>query len=297
MLGPTVGDAVVFIANAGRSDGTATVRGAGSELRVDGDMIVGNAFTDVDTGQDGFATTGTLGIFGGGLVSVMGNMIVGQDDADAIGLVTVSGMSTLDIGQSLTVGTGLGMGSLTILNGGRVEADTGITIGANGTLTAGSGSLGGATFELLNDGGTITLGAAPGVFEIDGDFTQTGGTLDLLLDSGGAFIDVAGIATLTSGTINLTRQSLTQFGDSLMLAAAGGLTLGAVVISEPSDGLELHTESDGNTVRYTTITDGTPANTTPNVIAMKTCPILPISSIMKLLCGILDVVIFAPKWK
>ena len=121
-MGAVAGEASVFIAAFGGSSGTVTVRGDGSQFNLGGSLTVGTAFVDGGgSGVDSVSTTGTLEIFSGGLVSVTNNLNVAADDVDAIGVVTVSGMSTLDVGQGLTVGTGAGMGSPPVFFGWLVD--------------------------------------------------------------------------------------------------------------------------------------------------------------------------------
>jgi fibronectin-binding autotransporter adhesin len=196
----------------------------------------------------GLGGVGTLTIAGGGRVNALASATIAEAATTSSGSsATVDGSgplgpSTWDITGSLyvggddgTVGSG-GVGTLTVSNGGKVNASSNLHVwntgsanvdpasridigtGAglagkvnvltNGTLS-GSGQI---NADVFNDGGTVAPGASPGTLTITGDYDQTpagrleielGGTAASLYDE----LNPTGLANL-AGELALTIDSL-----------------------------------------------------------------------------------------
>lgn len=165
--------------------GTLTVDGAGSELRVRGNK----GFFSVGRLEDG---TGVLNVVNGGRV-IMENgdsRAVGfvADRSGASGTILIDGASSLvDAGQYFGIGVDTaspsipgGDGVVTLRNGGKLKADT---IGLNnGARLVGNGIVEADTY--LNYGGTIDVGESTGKIKIVGNlFMAAGSHLELEIDS------------------------------------------------------------------------------------------------------------------
>ena len=130
---------------------------------------------------------------------------------------------TLSFSRGMTQGAGrLSLQGGDIGAGGDISLSGGVLSG-NGTLTFSSGSL-------LNSGAVIQPGASPGTLNVSGDFTQTGGSLDIEIDQPGPLTNdllaVSGSATL-GGNLNVSligRPSINSGDSFTILTAAGGLS-------------------------------------------------------------------------
>ena len=159
------------IGNAGGSRGSVTVD-ATSSLTYEGFLSVGNGFYDPiefpGFGRDAEAT---------GILTIEGGTVTAQD-ADiggterGRGFVTIDGDGALfDAGGSLNIGH-LGEGTVTLRNGGELQADT-VSVGADGSL----GGVGLVDGDVFIDGGTVGPGLSPGALQVDGSFTLNDGLL------------------------------------------------------------------------------------------------------------------------
>jgi hypothetical protein len=107
------------------------------------------------------------------------------------GTVNIGGGSTLDAGSLLGIGSNgagnnnTGTGSVFLSGMSTVNA-TNVVIGQNGLL-GGNGTVNG---NITNNGGTLSPGASPDPLYINGDYTQTGGVIDLEVvpDGTGGFL-------------------------------------------------------------------------------------------------------------
>jgi len=146
---PSTGLAGAIIGNTtGASGSSVTVNGAGSNWKVGGSLIVGDA------------TSGALEVSAGANVTATSLDAAAQAGGD--GVITVAGTgSSLGLSGSLTVGA-QGAGELSILGGATVSA-LDMTIGNASTLSSGNVDIEGAGSELLiGAGGMLNIGVAGG---------------------------------------------------------------------------------------------------------------------------------------
>jgi T5SS/PEP-CTERM-associated repeat protein len=219
----------LVVAASSGTTGTITVTGAGSTLTVGTNVFLGDG-----------GTSGTLTISDGGEFDAGGNVVIGSITA---GMATVSGSgSKLTAGGNLYVGSifGSSPGTLTVSNGGVVQASGTITIAKNasstGTLNIGatSGATAAAAGSIQGAGGgaaTIVFGAGTGTIvfnhtEADYIFNATvsgSGTIDQeagYTDLTGDFSGFTGAATISGGTLAID----TTFGGSVVVQSGGTLT-------------------------------------------------------------------------
>ncbi|MHC4180634.1 MAG: hypothetical protein ACYSWU_24305, partial [Planctomycetota bacterium] len=151
------------------SQGTVTVKGAGSKWDNDGFLRVGHF------------GIGTLEISGGGSVASSGTAIGADPGSD--GKVTVDGTgSTWDDSAELSVGY-LGTGTLAITNGGSVTNPYGYIgrkTGSTGTVTVeGGGSTWTNTYSLFVGGSSSEAGGTGELYIQDNGSVVVGQTLDV----------------------------------------------------------------------------------------------------------------------
>jgi T5SS/PEP-CTERM-associated repeat protein len=148
----------------------------------------GTGFGFLGVGRDG---NGELNVLSGSQVNVTsssGDSSVFVAEAEgSVGTVVVDGTgSKLNAGETLAIGYQFdlanpgGTGTVSVRNGGAIEA-TDIHISSNGFL-GGNGSV---TGNIHNNGGTIAAGLSPGTLNIIGDITQTAGNFE---------VEIAGLA-------------------------------------------------------------------------------------------------------
>ena len=162
---------------------TVTVTGPGSTWNVD---------TGLAIGDDSFGGPGSLVIANGGVVNSSGTTFIGSDPVfGGTSTVTVTGPgSTLNALGPLAIGADFGcgcstlLGTLTVADGGVVNAPLGTTIVAGSTLNIGSGGL----------AGTIVTPAIENNGSIVANFTDTT-TLSASI-SGTGTLSKAGAGTL-----------------------------------------------------------------------------------------------------
>jgi fibronectin-binding autotransporter adhesin len=191
-------DGLLFGAHGGGS-GTGTVTGAGSTLDVTGFFAVGYGFDGPDPGD---AADGSLDVLAGGTVNSANDLFVGGDE-NSVGTMTVDGAgSTVNaLGQFVYVGSGAGDGTLTVSNGGQVNAFQ-VDVGANGTLTGDGGTIDGTVFVT----GTVAPGASLGTLSATGSVLLEGGTFDIEIGAGGAAdqINAGGLLDLANGVVEIS---------------------------------------------------------------------------------------------
>jgi T5SS/PEP-CTERM-associated repeat protein len=202
--GPLPGFNAVNIGRGPGSIGTVTVTGAGSTLNAPAGYI--------SLGREG---SGTLNVLAGG-------QVVGSQTASTVfgSTATTSGKTAILVdgtGSKLTadqmlLGVGLGTfppgtrpipnfgstnhgnGTLDVRNGGEVAVND-LFVGSGGRLQ-GNGTITGN----VTSTGIVAPGNSPGTLHIAGNFTQTGGALEIQIASASDFdiIDVNGFASLTN---------------------------------------------------------------------------------------------------
>jgi T5SS/PEP-CTERM-associated repeat protein len=191
--------ASVWIGFRDDSSGEVTVTGAGANLATD---------LSVHVGQSG---TGQLTISNGGSVSAALSGSVGSN-AGSTGTATVTGAgSTWNVADSMSVGF-LGMGTLTLQNGGTITSASGTIgrqAGATGTVTVSGLSTPGSMWELtgrLSVAGYAPTGVAGGTGTLN---VGLGGTVDVAEDT---VLFPNGLVRLQGGT----------FGTSAISFEGGG---------------------------------------------------------------------------
>jgi T5SS/PEP-CTERM-associated repeat protein len=222
--------------NIGRgigSDGAVTVTGPGSTLNAP----AGN----ISLGRGG---SGTLNVLAGGQVvgSTTATTIFGSTrEVSGTTDILVDGAGSTITADQVLLGVGLGSfapgatpvpdfgstahgtGTLDVRNGGEVLAD--VFLGSGGTLQ-GNGTITGN----VTSTGTVAPGNSPGTLKIVGDFTHTGGKLEIQIAGATAFdvIDVTGLAVLDNVVIEflfVDGYAPTAFDEFAFLLAPGGLTI------------------------------------------------------------------------
>jgi T5SS/PEP-CTERM-associated repeat protein len=175
----------IVMASSATSVGLALINGTGSVWDTAGFMNVG------------VAGTATLRIFDGGRAALSGAARLATA-ADGEGHVEVNGLSSLwTVGTTVTVGE-VGLGTVTVLNGGRVTSTNvvvGDNVGSRGDVTvSGAGSLWEitGTLDVSQPGeAVLTIGAGgrvatTGVTRIAaaGELVMAGGRLDVVAAAG-----------------------------------------------------------------------------------------------------------------
>ncbi|HEX2474771.1 MAG TPA: hypothetical protein VHK01_08500, partial [Lacipirellulaceae bacterium] len=192
-----------FVGFGPTADGTVTVSGNGSvwDMTVDGDLSVA------------VSGRGDLGMIDGGFVRCR-NAVIGVNSGSN-GSVNVDGTgSRWTLVNMLTVGSA-GSGSLSVTNGGVVEAAT-IVVGGPGEII-GDGQLNAnvqnngeihGNFDIVGNvtnSGRLSPGNSVGTIAIDGDYVQTtAGKLHIELESSSSYdrIQIIGDAQL-GGTLEV----------------------------------------------------------------------------------------------
>jgi fibronectin-binding autotransporter adhesin len=193
LINPTTTNGGVIIGGTGTLTGgvgTMTVSG-GSQALISGtdNLLI--------VGRNG---TGSLTITGGSTVDVAygagstGQTFVGAIPASFSSTSPLSGILTIANGSTLNAGSLLGIASngvasssgsgAVLLSGGSTINATNSVIGTNGLLAV-ADPAGRINGNVMNNGGTISPGAPPGSLQINGNFAQTGGNIDLEIDSDG----------------------------------------------------------------------------------------------------------------
>ncbi|NIA70460.1 cadherin-like domain-containing protein [Pelagibius litoralis] len=216
----TAGGDFNAIASAGGSTGSVTVD-ATSSLTLSGFLSVGSGSFDPfgEFGQD-LVAAGSLAINGGTVIAEEAN--VGGHERGQ-GTVAVDGAGALfDAGAGLVIGE-TGQGTVTLLNGGEVQAEF-ISVGVNGSL-GGNGLVDGG---LSLNGGTIDPGLSPGQLSIDGDFNLNEGLLRIEIAgqtpvSGHDVVSATGNVNFNGGLVqfDLDPGFVAESGDSFTFLTHG----------------------------------------------------------------------------
>jgi T5SS/PEP-CTERM-associated repeat protein len=223
--------------NIGRgigSSGAVTVTGAGSLLNAPAGNISlgrgGSATLDVLAGGQVVGSQTATTVFGStALASGTTNILV-----DGVGSKITADQVLLGVGLgSFAPGatpvpdfgsTAHGTGTVDVRNGGEVVAD--VFSGSGGTLQ-GNGTITGD----VTSTGTVAPGNSPGTLKIDGNFTQTGGVLEIQIAGANVFdiIDVTGVANLENVLIEFLfidgYAPAAADAFAFLLAPPGGLTI------------------------------------------------------------------------
>jgi T5SS/PEP-CTERM-associated repeat protein len=172
-----VGEVDIAAQNAGTSTGQVTVSGSDSNSQRASELDATNLA--VGGTMKAAGATGNLTASDGGMVKVQTTLQTWSK-----GAVDVSG------GGSVTVGTGV------VAAAGSVRINVGGTLGGGGTIDG----------NVVNAGGTVAPGD-PMTLTINGDYTQTGGVLELQLGGTGVgefdSIAATGKISITDATIDL----------------------------------------------------------------------------------------------
>ena len=182
-----------------------------------------------------FANLGTLDVTGqvqlGQLGQLGGNGITDTNS----GTLNVTSGNTLSIGGPAF--TFITSGTVTVANGGTLQATTGQyvqsagTTTVNGTMTAGPVLQGGVlagtgtVAGFSQTGGTVSPGDPAGVLTINGNYTESGGTLAIALNGPAASsqgeLNVSGSVTL-GGALGLAVGYVAGPGDTFVIVDNGG---------------------------------------------------------------------------
>jgi T5SS/PEP-CTERM-associated repeat protein len=219
--GPLPGFPAVNIGRGLGSVGTISVDGPGSILTA--------ANGALSVGRQG---TGTLSVTGGGVVTVGGTVFGSTNSITGSSSIRVEGAgSLLDAGgNDILLGISNnsldpndpnhGTATLDVRDAGVVKGE--LTLGYGGTLR-GDGTIVG---DVLNLGGTILPGNSPGTLHVDGNLTQSGGTIDIEIAGPALFdtIDVTMNVALSNVLIRFifTGGYAPSEGDSYGFLQAGG---------------------------------------------------------------------------
>jgi fibronectin-binding autotransporter adhesin len=226
------GTRVLPALNIGRgvgSTGSFTVTGTGSSLAVNASGPGPNSgeLGNVSLGRDG---SGALVVSHGATATIAGNVfassIAGTGGTSQIDI----NAATASVGGNVAVGSTTptpGLASLTVRNGGVLNATGGVTVNASGIL-GGNGTING---NVTVNGGTVSPGNSPGTLTVNGAYTQVGG--ELLIEVAGAsaldrdLLVVTGLATLQN--VLVTFKFTNGFGPTAGFAfdflSAGGLNI------------------------------------------------------------------------
>jgi T5SS/PEP-CTERM-associated repeat protein len=212
--------------------GSVTITGSASTLTSDGFVYLGRAGTGsltvenygtlaIHNGTDG-AGSGSLSVGGANVTAIAATSLY----IDGTGTALVTGSGRVTAATSLYVGSTGATGTLTVNNGGSVEATDQVTIGNTATLASGG--------TLITASGTTTVGSATpyaGTGTVD---VGAGGTLkaDGALSNGYAAI-VVGNGAGATGTLNVSgtgalvnaggyRITIGNYGAGTMLVSNGG---------------------------------------------------------------------------
>lgn len=133
----------------------------------------------------------------GALTGQRGEMLIEGADSrldagDVLAIATNATLTDFDPNNDIAAGTG----TVTVRDGGVIETDFGVYIGAGGTLS-GDGKV---IADVLNLGGTISPGNSPGRLLVDGDVSLSGGgKLVLEIASATVFDQLAASGTMQLG--------------------------------------------------------------------------------------------------
>jgi T5SS/PEP-CTERM-associated repeat protein len=233
--GGTVQSAAGFIGSFTGSSATVLVTGANSQWVSSGEMTVGgpgggtlsisseglvqntNGFIGVGGGFDnlaivdgmnsrwmntgdldvGFSSKGTLKVTAGGRVDAANARVGSGDGATGKATIDGGGSQLNSTGIVLVAGFGTGVGTLTVSNGGTVNAGGGVLVRLLGTLKGDGQIIGG-----LGNIGTVAPGTSPGALHVTGNYTQ-GATGKLQIELAGTAPGSGYDQLLVTGSANL----------------------------------------------------------------------------------------------
>ena len=219
--------------------GAVTIDGAGSEWKVDGNLVIGQNGDGTKTSSVTVSSGGLLTVNGPGPVSAL---VIGQEFG-SIGILTIDGKDSHVQGTgaaNMEIG-GHGRGTLELKNGATLTFNSltlGTLDGGRGTVTV--EGLGGGTPSTFTTTGPLTIG---GVAQASAQLNITGG--GLVNSDGNVVIARDAFSTgtvlvsgensvwnLSDGTGNLT---VGQAGTaSLTVTSKGALSLGTLTVGDTS---------------------------------------------------------------
>jgi hypothetical protein len=229
--------------------GSLTLAGAFMIEKMDsgGDLTIGadaSLVTDrLAFGQDDddFRIAGRFAgaVDGGGGIN---RIAIDTSSADpAVRFASVSNIASLDVAKGTATVAGDASFGAVDLHGGRLAGLAGSTIRASSIVVrngASFGSVGTVAADILV-GGTLRLGATPGVMTIAGDFGLASGSATQLLIGQAASdqIHISGALTIADGaTLSLETIEQIRPGTTIeLIAAAGGITGRYTTIVKPDD--------------------------------------------------------------
>jgi fibronectin-binding autotransporter adhesin len=226
-LNSSVGSAL-SVGRAGT--GSVTVTGSGSSLTSDGYTYMGAAGIGSLLVQNSATMTVGLDTTGSGSLGVGGTFPNGTSSTllrlGGSGSALVTSDGYIDSKQNVDVGSGGVTGTLTINNGGTVEANNQILIGNDSTLSAGGTVVTSTSTTIISattvyaGAGTINVGAG-GTLRADG--TEPNGSASIVVGYGagstGALNVTGAGATVDSGG---QRINIGRAGNGTMLVSEGG---------------------------------------------------------------------------
>ena len=255
--------------------GTLSVTG-GSTLSVAGPsarIVIGTQ------GTPGNAGVGTMTIAGpGSSVSASGSdsrVVIGAN-ANTIGTVTVGAGAMLNAGTLLgvghngSVGSGTG-GTATLINNGAVTASN-VFVGSGGFV----GGVGTVTGNMINFG-TVAPGISPGTLNIQGDYVQNAGVLEIEIGGLGLgqydVLNVTGNAIFTGGQIlfSFIDGFLPEASDSvefLTAIAVSGLEHVTFAYEGAASGFEFSISAPDGGLTFTALNDAQSSVPEPGTLAL-----------------------------
>jgi fibronectin-binding autotransporter adhesin len=214
--GSGTGTDLVNIATLTNS-GTVSLLGTGSTLDITGTGTLTNSGSiNLTQGALKFNSS-TATLTGGGTVTL------GNSSGTETGVIDVGSNDTGTLTNSSGTITGygnLGNGTLTLVNKGTISANGNVSSGA---LTIQPGSAG------MTNSGTLEA-ANQGTLILKGTYTNTGGTIEALGESGGTVsstVQLTGGAVINGGTLTTT----TVNGNSGLIEGIGAVTLNGITNS------------------------------------------------------------------
>jgi hypothetical protein len=160
----------------------------------------------------------------------VGTLVIAPNDGDTAQLVVTAGR--LEAHNAIVIGgTATAQGTLN-LSGGELRTPL-VLKGAGGAFNFAGGTLHAdvVNFDLVNNGGTLAPGTSPGTTAVNGNYTQTAGTLEIEIGGTGAgqfdLLIVIGNATLGGALeINLFDGFTPSVGQSWKIVDIGGTRTG-----------------------------------------------------------------------
>lgn len=214
---------------------------SGGDLTIAADASLVADRLDFDQGDDDFRIAGRFAgaVDGGGGIN---RIAIDTSSADpAVRFTSVSNIASLDVAKGTATVAGDASFGAVDLHGGRLAGLAGSTIRASSIVVrngASFGSVGTVAADILV-GGTLRLGATPGVMTITGDLGLASGSVTQLLIGQAASdqIHISGALTIADGaTLSLETIEQIRPGTTIeLITAAGGITGRYTTVVKPDD--------------------------------------------------------------